>query len=104
MASADYSMVTGSSVTAFIQALDTASFDGWKPFGALTVTGGVFYILVGKDTDKGFTLNTTSSALPNSTLSTTNAKVLNSIVYPPETNPDTLLGINTNPNKISTRS
>jgi len=100
MAGAVYQVVTGSSTTLPVS-MSLLSLDGWLIFGSVNQSGSVFSVLMGKGTGYPLPLTDLTQSLVSGSGAITG---MWQNVFPPQTATDTLLGINTNPNKISVRS
>jgi hypothetical protein len=103
MAGAVYQVVTGSFST-LPQAIATASLDGWLVFGSIELSSSVYSVLMGRGTGYPVPLADLTHSLNLAHTSSVTASGIWQNVFPPQSATDTLLGINTNPNKISVRS
>jgi hypothetical protein len=95
MSTPNYQIVSGATTVQFISNLTAAAQQGWLIIGSVIPSGSGFTILMTMaDVDyRGNPL--TQSVAPSSSLG---AGGIWSIVYPPQSATDTLLGINTDPN------
>jgi hypothetical protein len=100
MAYTQFQIVTGSTLSNFTDSVSTASAGGWLVVGAVAATSGSGYmVLMTRGTGAPVPLTELTHSLDSAYPPSPTSSGMWQQTYPPQTANDTLLGINTDPNK-----
>ena len=98
-----FQILSGSSET-LPASMSVASAQGWLVFGSVNQSGSVFSVIMGRGEGRsGLVTNELTHSVHAGSGSSYTASGIWQNVYPPQTATDVLVGVNTNPNKLTDR-